>query len=123
MPSEPNPRRQASAQPLRRSISRYSKEPYKQGLLFAGIPLEETGLEEAQKMLLDRGIHKRSLQGEVLKGRVSKFDVWNERAVSHSSGLAVLFLGTGAGHPGEQRQVTPSPVSHICFLKVCIEKA
>ena len=43
------------------------------------------------------------LQGEALKGRVTKFDVWNERAVSHSSGLAVLFLGTGAGHPGEQR--------------------
>ena len=49
------------------------------------------------------------MQGEALEGRVSKFDVWNERAVSHSSGLAVLFLGTGAGHPGEQRQATSPP--------------
>jgi len=34
---------------------------------------------------------------------VSKKDMWDEEALSHTSGMALLFLGTGTGHPGEQR--------------------
>lgn len=43
------------------------------------------------------------LQGVKQSPTVSKFDVWDERAVSHSSGVAILFLGTGVGGPAEQR--------------------
>ena len=30
-------------------------------------------------------------------------DIWEEDALSHNSGLQLLFLGTGTGHPAEQR--------------------
>ena len=38
--------------------------------------------------------YKESLTGQ---------DIWEEDALSHNSGLQLLFLGTGTGHPAEQR--------------------
>ena len=46
---------------------------------------------------------KMALQGTRESNTVQKFDVWNEHAVSHSSGISILFLGTGLGAPNEQR--------------------
>jgi hypothetical protein len=34
---------------------------------------------------------------------ITKKDMWDEDALSHKTGLALLFLGTGTGHPSEQR--------------------
>lgn len=36
---------------------------------------------------------------------VVKRDIWKEEALSHNTGVQLLFLGTGRGHPAEQRRV------------------
>ena len=50
------------------------------------------------------------------KPTVVKRDIWEEEALSHNSGLQLLFLGTGRGHPAEQRYSSPDPQVSVHML-------
>lgn len=48
-------------------------------------------------------IERRAAASSEDRPLVVRHDIWEEEALSHNAGLQLLFLGTGRGHPAEQR--------------------
>lgn len=62
-----------------------------------------TQAENSDVTLMDGLQARAAVQQQQQAPSITKKDMWDEEALSHKSGLALLFLGTGTGHPGEQR--------------------
>lgn len=95
-PSAP-PKKRRDVAPRQRTKPQASKGP-------TTVPLgRRLGKPNAERVRRDRSAARAASVDAGDESAVIKYDLCEEEALSHNSGLQILFLGTGTGHPAEQR--------------------